>query len=122
MPLRLASPAPAVVDADVADRYHAAVLTHADDRVVASIGNVEVRALIEGCVARPIDVVRVSLNGRKIDGQIQRRRADATDRTQTKDLVGGGSEGDEVDDRDRVVEWLTDKQLPYAPVPACTGS
>ena len=41
MPLRLALFS-GLVDRDAADRYHAAVLFHADDRVVASIGNVEV--------------------------------------------------------------------------------
>src|SRR5215467_10753157 len=32
----------AVVDTDAADRYHVALLTHANDCVVASIGDVEV--------------------------------------------------------------------------------
>jgi hypothetical protein len=31
-----------LVNIDAADRYHAPILTHADDRVIASIGNVEV--------------------------------------------------------------------------------
>src|SRR5262249_1917922 len=30
------------VESDAADRYHGAVLTHADDRVVASIGDIEI--------------------------------------------------------------------------------
>jgi hypothetical protein len=38
----------AVVESDAADRYHVAVLMHADDRVVASIGDVEIRAVIQG--------------------------------------------------------------------------
>ena len=81
MPLRLASSSSRRCRRrDAADRHHAAVLTHADDCVVASIGDVEVRALIERCVARPVDVVGVPLNGRKIDRQIQPRRADATNR------------------------------------------
>ena len=63
---------------DTADPYHASVLMHADNRVVASIGNVEVRAVIQGCIARPLEFVEVSLNRRKIDRQIQPRRADAT--------------------------------------------
>ena len=78
----------AVVESDAADRYHVAVLMHADDRVVASIGDVEIRAVIQGRVARPVDVIHVPLNGRKIDRQFQRRRADASNRAWTKDLVG----------------------------------
>ncbi len=61
----------AVVDRDAADCYHAAILTHADYRVVASIGNVEIRAVIQGGVARPVEAIRVPLNGRKIDRQFQ---------------------------------------------------
>jgi hypothetical protein len=68
-----------------------------------------------------LDVLRVSLNGRKIDGEIQRRRADATDRAETKDLVGGGSEGVQIDDRNRVVEGLGDKQLPLSALPRLLG-
>src|SRR6516165_11768951 len=41
------------VDGNAADRHHAAVLAHAEDRVVASIGNVEVGVFIQGGVARP---------------------------------------------------------------------
>ena len=80
MPLRFALFSGPLSSSDAADRYHAAVLTHADDRVVASIGDVEIRAVIQGRVARPGDAIHVSLNGRKIDRQIQRRRADATNR------------------------------------------
>ena len=42
MPLRLALSSGLFSTSDAADRYHAAVLMHADDRVVAAIGNVEV--------------------------------------------------------------------------------
>jgi len=95
--------------------YDVAVLTHADDRVVAAISNIEIRAVIQGRIARPVDASSVSLNGRKIDWQFQRRRADAVNRARTKDLVRGGSEDCEISDGNCVVERLADKQLPCRP-------
>src|SRR5258708_11624110 len=41
----------AAVERDMADRYDVADLTHADDRVVGAIGDVDIRAVIEGRVA-----------------------------------------------------------------------
>src|SRR6266487_5283543 len=48
------------------DRHHAAVLPHSHDRVVTTVGNVEIGILVEGRVARPVDIVRVSLGGSEI--------------------------------------------------------
>jgi hypothetical protein len=78
---------PVAADVDTAGRHNSAVLTHADNCVVASIGDVEVGALIERCVARPVDVVIVPLNRGKIDRQIQPRRADAVDRAEAEYLI-----------------------------------
>jgi hypothetical protein len=71
-----------------------------------------VGVFIQSRVACPGAAVRVSLNGRKIDRQFQRRRADARNRIWTEDLIGGDSDEFEVDDGDCVVERLADKQLP----------
>jgi hypothetical protein len=49
----------------------------------------------------------------QIDRSVQRIRADATDRAGTKDLVRDDSDDDEINDRNRVVERLAEKQLPH---------
>ena len=58
------------VDGDAPNRDDRAVLLHANDRVIALIGDIEIRALIQGRVARPVDVVHVPVDGRQVDRQV----------------------------------------------------
>src|SRR5262245_47605982 len=55
------------------DRHHMAILPHSHDRVVTTVGNVEIGTLVESRVARPPDIVRVSVGGREIDRKIEGR-------------------------------------------------
>jgi hypothetical protein len=59
-------------DHDASDRDDRAVLTHANDRVIACVGDVKVGAIIQCRVARPVDVVAIPFDRRQIDRQIQR--------------------------------------------------
>jgi hypothetical protein len=79
---------------------------------LTAIGDEEVGVFIQSRIACPAAAVLISRNGRKIDRQFQRRRADARNRVWTEDLIGGDSDDFEVDDGDRIVERLADKQLP----------
>ena len=56
-------------DVNMPDSHNSAVLRHAHDRVVAAIGDVNIGTPIEGRVARPIDIVRVSLVGARSTGK-----------------------------------------------------
>jgi len=56
-------------DVNTPDSHNSAVLRHAHDRVVAAIGDVNIGTPIEGRVARPIDIVRVSLVGARSTGK-----------------------------------------------------
>jgi hypothetical protein len=56
--------------------------------------------------------INVSLNRGEINWQLQEGRTDASNRTQTEDLIGCGSEDYEIDHGNRIVERLADKQLP----------
>jgi hypothetical protein len=75
------------IDRDAADSDDRAVLPHANDRVVASVGDVEVGAIIQRRVARPVGVVLIPLDRRQVDRQIQHRRADPGDRSEAEHLV-----------------------------------
>jgi hypothetical protein len=67
---------PNLVEQIAADAYppnchNAAVLTHANNRVVSAIGDVKIGPLVQARVASPIDVVRIYFDGRQVDRQIQ---------------------------------------------------
>ena len=78
-------------EGDAPDRDGGAVLPHPDDRAVALIGNIEVGPGVQSRIARPVDIVVVSLNRRQVDRAVQRLRAYPGDRSQTEDLVGGAA-------------------------------
>ncbi len=61
------------VDHDASDRDDRAVLPHADDRVVARVGDVEVGAIIQCRVARPVGGVPIPFDRSQVDRQIQHR-------------------------------------------------
>jgi hypothetical protein len=102
-------------DAYPPDCHNAAVLTHADNRIVSAIGDVKIGPLVQARVASPIDVVRIYFDGRQVDRQIQCERGDAFNPTlwAREDLAGRHPEDDEIDHRYRVVERLADEKLPH---------
>src|ERR1700731_1674966 len=102
-------------DAYPPDCHNAAVLTHADNRIVSAISDVKIGPLVQARVASPIDVVRIYFDGRQVDRQIQCERGDAFNPTlwAREDLVGRHPEDDEIDHRYRVVERLADEKLPH---------
>ena len=102
-----------IVESDATDRHYIPALAHADNRVIAAIGHVEVRTVVKGRVARPVDVIGVSVNGGKINRPVQGPRLDAADRPKSEGQVGGISDDTEIDDGDRVVKRLADKQLAH---------
>ena len=75
MPLRFALSSGLLSTGGSLPRCHP--LTHADDRVVAPIGDVEIRAVIQGRVARPFDAIKVPPNwcrstGKFNEGELMR--------------------------------------------------
>jgi len=101
----------ATIDIYPSDRYDGAVLAHAQDRIVAAIGDVKLGILLDRRVARPPDVRCLDIGRSKIDRQVEERRIDPANVPGGKDLIARRPGNDEVDHRDGVVERLADKEL-----------
>jgi hypothetical protein len=88
------------------DGHDGAVLVHTDDGVVSAVGYIKVRAFVQSGITGEIGVVGFEDCRSQVNRFVEDLGPDMADTRYTKDYPAA----DDVEDRDPILERLTDKQ------------